>query len=135
METFIDYCKKFICDRIDSFVGEMHYACDFASSITEEINCNPGVEFSKDEAINCIGRWIGDAAEYWDYEKYNFGEHFHNPFDKPECYVVCMIIAACDNLLMRCPTIDKFWNGKIEFTQDIIDNIKREVVKVDEIWD
>ena len=135
METFIDYCKSFIKNRIDYFVGEEHYACDFASIITEEINCNPGIAFSKKKALDNIARWIDDASEYWEYEKNNFGEHFHNPFDKPECYLVCMIITACDTILMRCSTIDKFWNDKIVFTQEIIDDIKREIVKVNEIWD
>ena len=133
MESFVDFCKGFILDRIDYFVGEEHYACDFASYLTEDINQTPSHLCTKKEAIQCIKTYWDEAAEYWDYEKNNLGDHLWNPFDNPVNYFVCMVIVACDGIIMQCKTIQENWDDKIEFTQEIIDSVKNDLNNIYEI--
>lgn len=40
METFEEYCKNFIVDNLDAYVGTDVYGCDLSSTLTEEINVN-----------------------------------------------------------------------------------------------
>ena len=84
MKDFKDYCKDYIVDHIDEFVGQIFYGSDFAYHITQEPNTNGTLTFSRQEAKDYLKEWWDDAAEYWDYEKDNFGENTHNPFDNPD---------------------------------------------------
>ena len=63
----------------------------------------------------------------YNYEKDNFGKLAHNPFEEPESFHVCMIIAGVNNLLYQCDIISENYNEEIELTPQIIERIKDEV--------
>lgn len=131
METFLEYCKDYILDNIDNFEGTTHYACDFCTDITEGPNIDGTLTYSTDKAIEYLHEWWYDCADYWEFEKNNFGENFHNPFDNPEAYMVCMVIEGCYSILSRCPYIEKHWGDQIELTAKVIKQIKKFVKDYD----
>ena len=123
-EGFVEYCKNYILEHIDDYEGQDHYACDFAMTLTEGPNIDGSLTYSSYEAKQYLKEWWDECGEYWDYEKDNFGEHTHNPFDNPEAYMVCMVIEGVASILSNCPEIEDNWNEKIELTAEVIQNIK-----------
>lgn len=135
MISFIDYCKNHIAEEIYGFVGSSFYGCDLSSELTLEENTNETLTFSRAKAIEYLNEWWDDCAEYWNYEKDSFGEHYHNPFDEPEAYMVCMVITGCDSLLSQTKVLQDVWNGdKFELTNELADKIVEQVNDVYSIW-
>ena len=124
MLSFLDYCKQHIIDEIDSFEGQEVYASDLGIILTEGINSDGTVTASRSKAIEYIQLWWDDCAEYWEYEKMSFGKNYHNPFDNPEAYMVCMVIEGVYSILSKCDLIEENWNGKIELNEENIASIK-----------
>ena len=131
-ESFVDYCKAYIIEHIDGYEGQSHYACDLSSIITEGPNVDGTMTYSTYEAKEYLREWWDEAGEYWQYEKDNFGENLHNPFENPEAYMVCMVIEGCSSILSRCPDLEDNWNEEIELTAEIIQNIKEFVEEFNE---
>lgn len=125
LESFTQYCKDFITDHIDNWVGEMVYGSELGYNITEGINADGSCTYSTYMAKQYLQAWWDDAADYWEYEKLSFGEHAHNPFDSAEAYMVCMVIEGVNRLLGDFFTGDAedLWDRKFELTQAIADEI------------
>lgn len=132
MEQFITFCKEKINDELDNCAGQTVYASDLGFTLTEDINANGTFTYSRELAKDYIREWWDDANDYWQYEEYNFGEHYHNPFDNPEAYTVCMVIEGVRGLLAKCPFIDENWNEEIELTEENINLIKEQIAKIDD---
>ena len=133
-EDFMSYCKMHIRLKLFDYQGTTHYACDLAYALCENENRNGTLTFGRTEAIEYIREWWFDCAEYYDYEKFNYGEHLYNPFESPEEYMVCMVIAGVGSILSQCPSIDDAWNNKIELTEEFISQLQLEIDKVNIIW-
>lgn len=131
MESFKDYCKNYILDHIDEFAGQSHYGCDFAYTLAEGPNIDGTLTYSTHNAIEYLREWWYECGEYWDYEKDNFGENIHNPFDNPEAYMVCMVIEGVAAILANEPHIEESWNDKLELTKEVIEDIKEYVEEFD----
>lgn len=131
---FTTYCKDYIKDHINDYVGNAYYMCDLGSEITDGPNCDGTLTYSRAEAKDYIREWWGDAAEYWDYEKSNFGKNTHNPFDNPEAYMVCMVIEGVRSLLSQCTEVDEQWNDKVELTQELADSICQQIDELNIEW-
>jgi len=132
MENFVKYCKNYILDHIDEYEGQSHYGCDFAYTLTEAPNVDGSLTYSTYKAKEYLREWWDECGEYWDYEKDNFGEHTHNPFDEPEAYMVCMVIEGCSAILSQVPCIGKNWNEEIIINTEVITEIKDFVNGFDE---
>lgn len=131
MKTLLEYCKDYILDHVEDYEGTTHYACDFPYTLTEGPNMDGTLTYSTAEAKDYLREWWWDCGEYWKYEKFNFGENLHNPFDNPEVYMVCMVIEGCYRILSECPVIEENWNDKIEITDEVIKQIKAYVEAYD----
>lgn len=134
MISFIDYCKNHIAEKIYDFVGSKHYGADFSFALTQEENTNGTLTFNRVAAIEYLNEWWCDCADYWNYEKDNFGEHYHNPFDEPEAYMVCMVITGCESLLGQTEALQEVWNDEFELTQELADKILEQVNDIYSIW-
>lgn len=132
-KTFFEYCKEHLLERLDEYVGTTHYACDLGFILNESENADGTLTYSTYEAKEYLKLWWDDAAEYWDYEKFNFGEHLHNPFDKPEAYMVCMVIEGVRSILSQCNSIDEAWNDEVELTEEFCARLRDEIEEVSEI--
>lgn len=132
METLVEYCKDFIKDNIRDFEGQTHYACDVSSTVTESANCNGTLTYSRNKAKEYLKEWWDDCADYFQYEKDNFGENLHNPFENPESFMVSMVVEGCNAILSGCPIIEDNWHNKIELTEEVIDSILDYVDDFDE---
>lgn len=122
-KNFDDYCRDFIKDELPVHEGRNVYACDLGCYLTESINCDGTATYSTAEAKDYIREWWDEAGEYWDYEKFNFGEHYHNPFDEPEAFMVCMIIEGVNSILSQCDFIDDHWDDEIVLNKKNIKTI------------
>lgn len=127
METFEEYCKSFIVDNLDAYVGTDVYGCDLSFTLTEEINVNGSATFSRQKAMDYIKEWFDEAAEVYDYQMENYGSVSQNPFENPEAWMVCMIIEGCSSLLSQCKCVDNIWNDEVELTEELAEQIKEEI--------
>lgn len=130
--NFVRFCKDKIIDELSKYEGQQHYACDLGYTLTEDINANGTFTYSTELAKEYIKEWWEDASDYWEYEKTNFGENFHNPFENPEGYTVAMVIEGVNLLLSQCKFIDEKWNEEIELTEENIQTITEQVEELDE---
>lgn len=130
-ESFDVYCKDFIKSHIYDHLGRIVYACDFANEITMGINVDGSATYSTYEAKQYLKAWWDEAADYFQYEKDNFGEHRWNPFENPEAYMVCMVIAGVNYLMSEMKEIYNAWNDQIEVTQELCDNICEQLDDID----
>ena len=64
MKDFKDYCKDYIVEHIDEFVGQIFYGSDLCYELTQEPNTNGTLTFCREEAICYLKDWWVDAAEY-----------------------------------------------------------------------
>lgn len=127
LETLTDYCKNFIADNLENYSNQSIYGCDLGYTITEGINIDGSCTYSTYKAKEYLKFWWDEAADYFQYEKDNFGENLHNPFERPEAFMVCMVIQGVNSLLSQVSFIDKNWNNKIELTEKNIKKIIREI--------
>lgn len=130
--NFVRFCKDKIIDELPNYEGQQHYACDLFDYLTEDINANGTFTYSTELAKDYLKEWWDDASDYWEYEKFNFGENYHNPFENPEAYLVCMVIEGVNQLLSKCKFIDENWNEEIELTEENIQTITEQVKELDE---
>lgn len=132
LESFFDYCKNYIIDHIGNWEGSTKYACDLGDYLTEGPNCDGSLTYSSYKAKEYIREWWDEAGEYWEYEKSNFGENLHNPFDNPEAFMVCMVIEGVRSILSRCEYIDKHWDDEITLNKRTIKKIIEQVKEQDD---
>lgn len=134
-ESFLVYCKEWIKEHIEGYIGQTFYGCDLGITLTEGPNCDGSCTYSRYEAVEYLKEWWWEAADYFEYEKSEFGlESIHNPFDNPECYMVCMLIEGVNDLIAQCEVIDKNWNDKFELTEEIAQQICEEIEDFDIRW-
>jgi hypothetical protein len=133
MESYFDYCKQHLLERLDAYIGTSHYTCDLGYYLCEEENANGSLTFSRDRAMKYLQAWWFDCGDYWEYEKDNFGEHPHNPFDNPEAFMVCMVIHGVDNILSQLRPINEAWNDTITLSNEFIAELKKEIEEVTDI--
>ena len=126
METFEEYCKNYILEHIDEYEGQGTYASDLAYLITDAPNMDGTLTYSRHAALEYLSEWWEDAADYFDYETDNYGKA-QNPFERPEAYMVCMVIEGVASLISQCDIVDELWNDEIELTPDIINKIKEQI--------
>ena len=136
MVTFTQYCKEYIAEHIDYYKGQSVYLCDLGSHITMDANMNGSLTYSAEEAREFLNAWSGDAADYWKWEKWMLGENLHNPFDNPEEYMVCMVIAGVDYLIDQTIAnigMAELWNEQVKLTSKIVRKIRDNVYNCDDI--
>lgn len=128
-KNYVAYCKAHAIDALEEMKGwgNSSYGCDLSYTLTQEINVNGSATFSTHQAKEYIKFWWDEAAEVYDYQKWNYGDPICNPFDEPERFHVCMIIEGVSALCANCPTIEEFWNDKIELDNKTINRIIREI--------
>lgn len=135
IEDFFTFCKNHIINNLPDHEGENVYMCDLGIDLTQAINCDGSFTYSRALAMDYLREWWDEAAQYWEYEKMNFGENIHNPFDNPEAYTVCMVIEGVNALLSRCAFVDDNWNDQITLTKEDIETILAQLEELDESED
>ena len=132
---FIPYCKEFITYGLEDYRNYpiTVYACDLGIDLTQSINVDGSATYSSWKAKEYLRHWWDEAAEYWEYEKDNFGVHPHNPFENPEAYHVCMIIWGVNELLHECRFVSDNWEKEIELNPETVDIIINEINELEEV--
>lgn len=133
MKTFTEYCKDYIKDHLNDFEGQTVTTSDLAYYITQGPNTDGTLTYSTEEAKNYLREWWDECAEYYQFEEFNYGNHPHNPFDKPEAYMLCMVIEGINLLLQDCDIFKKHWEGDIELTKRNINKIINQVNDLNDI--
>jgi len=132
---YVTYCKNHAIDELDEMRGWDNevYMSELGMKLTENINIDGSATYSTYMAKQYIKEWFDEAGEVYEYEKDNYGEVLHNPFESPEAFHVCMIIHGVENILSQCPTVQKLWDEEILLTDEIIGKIIAEIEEVKEI--
>lgn len=129
MEDFVTYCKNYVAEHLGEYEGQKLYFSDLGWAITECPNMDGSLTFSRAKAMDYLKEWWIEAADYFDFEKSEFG-NVHNPFDNPEAYMVCMVIEGVRSLIDRAiqaiGLYDK-WDEEVELTADLIEKIEESV--------
>ena len=116
VEWAIDYIKN----ELPEWEGKSVYGADLANELTEKPNRNGVYEA---DSWGFISKHINDARDEYDYEKDNFGEVLHNPFEDPEAFVVCMLINTVNDILAQVPVVEEHWDEDLELNKEVIDEI------------
>ena len=132
-DTFLEYCQQHIADKIYNFIGQEFYSDDFPYELTQYENTNGTITFSAEASRNLIKKYWSDAGEYWDWEKFTFGEHSNNPFENPEAYFVCMVIEGVHSILSQTDIIQNM-DWQFELTQELADKIVEQANEITKIW-
>lgn len=135
LESFLTYCKEYIKEHIDGYVGSVVYASELGWKLTEGPNTDGSLTYNRYDAMEYLKEWWWEADDYFDYEKSEFGaESIHNPFENPEAYMVSMVIEGVNSLINQCSAIEENWNEKIELTQEIAEQICQEIEELEITW-
>ena len=126
IKPFIAFCKEHIADKLEDYEGQDAYGCDLAYKLTEGMNADGSFTYSTAKAKEYIKEWWDDAADFSEYEDFNFGER-SNPFQNPEAFTVKMVIEGVAGLLSKCALIDQYWNDRLELTAENIATIKEQI--------
>lgn len=115
----IDYIES----RLPDYKGSDNYGCDLADVLTESPNIDGSYIIGRRASWNFISEHVNDARDEYDYEKTEFGEVFHNPFENPEAFVCCMLINVVHAVMSRVPTVVENWDYSFELTETAIRDI------------
>jgi len=134
-KNYLTYCKGHAIDNLRDMQGWdiSEYGCDLGMKLTESINVDGSATYNTYEAQEYIKEWFNEAAEVYEYEKSNYGEVLHNPFERPEAFMVCMIIYGIENMLSQCPTVNRFWNQKRLLSKTLINRIIKDIESISSI--
>ena len=119
-KEIIKWAIDYIEDTLPDYVGNDTYGADLGNLITEGPNNNGIYE---DDSWGFISKHINDARDEYEYEKDNFGEVLHNPFEKPEAFVVCMLINTVNEVLSQVHFVEEHWNDNFEITGEVVKEI------------
>lgn len=133
IESYVEYVKNFIADKLPEYEGTEVYGCDLGYTITEGINADGSATYNRQKAMDYVKEWFEEAAEVYRYQVENYGQASQNPFENPEAWMVCMIIEGVNSILGQCDVVEDFWNDEIELTEEIIQKILAYVQEVEEI--
>lgn len=131
---FSDFCRETIKDNLPEYVGLDVYMCELGWLLTNEMNSDGTFTYSRSEALDYLREWWDEAAGYWDYEKFKFGENCHNPFDNPEAYLVCMVIEGVNSILSQCHEVIDNWDDEVKLSQEMCDSIIEQLDELDVKW-
>lgn len=130
IKDFWTYCKEYIKNNVYDYVGCSFYACDFGFDLTHEINTNGCLSdliySGQDGALQYLHKWWHEAADFYKYEKFEFGET-RNPFEDTGGYLVCMVVIGVNSLISRTEWAEENWNEETEITEAVADRICKEI--------
>ena len=126
MKDFINYCKDYIYEHLPEHEGEKVWLDELGYELTEGPNCDGSLTMNRVLAADYLREWWYDAADYFDYERDNFGTN-HNPFENPEGYMVCMVIEGVRSLIDAATPAVEYDQDEVEVTKELIDSIVKSV--------
>ena len=131
-----NYILNEIYNKLDNYEGTSQYGCDWAYTLFENENCDGTYTYSTYEAKKWVQEYWDDIGEVVEELKFQFGgfESIPNVFDRPEAFMVMVIIETAQHMLAQCPYIDKRWNENFELTPYRIKRIKKELAENNDTW-
>lgn len=74
IESYVEYVKNFIADKLPEYEGTEVYGCDLGYTITEGINADGSATYNRQIAMDYIKEWFEEAAEVYRYQVENYGQ-------------------------------------------------------------
>lgn len=132
METnnFYTDLKNTIIERLNDYKGVEVYGSDLAYTLFEGENANGSVLCNTYETKEFIKNNFDLFADFSEYYTNNFGESL-NIFAEPEKAHVILLLEASQIVLSNLDTIDEFWNDRKELTDELINEITKELNKLE----
>lgn len=107
-----------------------HYACDLGYTLFEGANIDGSYTYSTYEAKEWIKEHWEDIGEVVEEITFGMGaESIPNVFERPEAFMVVIMLELSSYMIGKCPFIEKNWNNQITLTNK---NIKRIIKELQE---
>ena len=103
MVGFVEFCKDYITAHMDEYVGEEVYGCDVSWLLMDGANADGTLTYNRYMAVDYLHEWWDDCGDFFNYEKDNFGEVLHNPFENPEAFMTAMVIEGIGYIFYPFP--------------------------------
>ena len=119
-----------IISRLNDYKGTETYLCDLSGLLFESENVNGSVfcnTYKTKEFIKENFDLFGDLVEYVQDNM----DYALNPFSEPEKAHVWLLLEASQSILLKLPTMDKFWNDEKELTPNLIKQLTKELNALD----
>ena len=107
----------------------MGYTLFESENVNGAYFCN---NYTAKEWVNKNFEHIGEIAEEI---KFQFDSDYANKilldvFDNPDRLIVVIVLEVSSYLISRCQTAEKYWNEKTTLTDEILDNLIKEIKKL-----
>lgn len=130
---FINYCKDFIRNNIELYIGTEHYGSDFSIGLCENINANGTVTNNTRKSIELMKEWWDECAVFVDYAREELCTDV-NPFKNPDSFITMMVINGVEDILAQTEFISQeVWDDEFVLTEEIANRIVEEMDEVTEL--
>lgn len=101
LETYLDYCRDYIIDRLDDHKGNAYPdPWELSNAITEHDNMSGSFTYSTYKAKEYIKAWFNNASVFIEQYRSEMGDNAEpSPFDNPEHFHGIMVIWGVQRLL------------------------------------
>lgn len=132
-----NYMLNEICRKLEDYEGTQEYCCDLGYKLFEGANCDGTYTYSTYEAKKWIQEHWEDIGDVVEELKFQFGglDNIPNVFERPEAFMVVIMLELSSYMLAQCPYIDKRWNEQIELTPYRIKKIKKELAENNDTYE
>lgn len=129
-----EFVKEEIIDKLENLKGfeEQHYMCDLSYTLFESENMNGAYFCSNYTAKKWVNKNFEHIGEIAEEIKFQFDAEYANKilldiFDNPDRFIVVIVLEVASYLISRCETAEKNWNENITLTDEILDNLIKEI--------
>ena len=115
-------------ERLDGVEDLGGYVADIAHLLYEEDNYNGviGWYVSYNDAKEWINKFWDELKDEVEEYKFNAGE-YPNPFENECAFMVKIVLNAAGRLISKSEWVRENWDEKVEYTADIVKQIKAEL--------
>ena len=123
-----NYMLKEMKDKLYDYENLEEYSCDLGYKLFEYANCDGTYTYSTYEAKEWIKEYWDDIGDVVEEIKFQMGsDNIPNVFDRPERFMVVIMLELSSYMLGNCPFIEANWNNEIILSKENIEIIIREL--------
>lgn len=124
-----NYVFKELKKKLYNYEDTSSYSCDLNYMLFEGENADGTYTYSTKDALDWIKEYWDDIGEVVEELKFQFGgmDYIPNVFERPEAFMVVIIIELAGYMLSQCPFINDNWNEEITLTKENIEKIINEL--------
>lgn len=132
-----EFVKREIIKKLKDLKGceEQCYLCDLSYTLFEAENIDGAYFYDDYEARKWINKNFEYIGEIVEEIRFQFDPDYANKillyvFDNPDRFIVVIVLEVASYLMSRCGTVDKYWNDEITLTDEILNNLIKEIKEI-----